>query len=139
MKAISSENEYYRLKKAIVPSLLFNQTLYERLISRHISNETIWLDAGAGHKILPEWREQSEQTLVARSRLVCGCDGDRDAIQKHRSLKHRVICDLSALPFKSGTFNLITSNMVLEHLEHPQAVFQEFARSLKQEGFVIVH
>jgi SAM-dependent methyltransferase len=130
---------YPLLKKEIVPQLVFNQTLYETLLHQHVTSETVWLEAGCGHKVLPSWREESEQVLVSRAKFTCGCDGDAAAITKHRSIGSRVVCDMAALPFKSNVFGLITSNMVVEHLDQPEQVFQEFARALHPKGVVIVH
>jgi SAM-dependent methyltransferase len=130
---------YQRLKKRIVPILLFNQTLYENLLISRINEETVWLDAGCGHEVLPSWRFGAEKSLIKRTLFSCGCDDDTRAIREHRSLKNRVACDPAALPFKPGTFTLITCNMVVEHLENPERVFTEFARVLKPGGSVIVH
>jgi len=130
---------YQRLKARIVPQLLFNQTLYEDVLARHVSPKTVWMDAGCGHRVLPNWREESELTLVKRARVSLGCDVDVAAIRVHRSLKNRVISDLGHLPFKSGTVTLITLNMVAEHLDYPEPVFREFARVLAPEGDIIVH
>ena len=46
---------------------------------------------------------------------------------------------MAALPFKSNVFGLITSNMVVEHLDYPERVFREFERTLHPKGVVIVH
>jgi len=136
----SSNVEYQRLKEKIVPNLLFNQTLYEQALRKYVSSETLWLDAGCGHKILPSWRIDSELKLVANARFACGCDVDGNATQRHASLRYRVICDLAALPFKKGSFTLVTCNMVAEHLVNPRAVFAEFARVLQSDkGVVIIH
>jgi ubiquinone/menaquinone biosynthesis C-methylase UbiE len=38
-----------------------------------------------------------------------------------------------------GSVTLVTANMVVEHLKHPEAVFAEFARVLTPGGRVVVH
>ena len=140
MSIASRYEQYTRLKQSIVPSLVFNQTLYENVLRTHTSEQTIWLDAGCGHKLLPSWRGDAERVLIQNVQLACGCDGDAGAIKGHRSLTRRVVCDLAALPFKSETLTLVTCNMVAEHLENPQCVFSEFSRVLKPgEGVAIVH
>lgn len=45
--------------------------------------------------------------------------------------------DLSALPFRDGAFDIVVSRSVVEHLENPEAVFREVARTLKSGGKVI--
>ncbi|MDP6087921.1 MAG: class I SAM-dependent methyltransferase [Nitrospinota bacterium] len=46
----------------------------------------------------------------------------------------RVAADGVALPFRDYLFDVVMADNVLEHLEHPQAVLQEIARSLKPDG-----
>ncbi len=130
---------YAFLKRKIVPQLRFNQEFYEEAVGRHISAQTVWLDAGCGKHVLPPWRAETERNLVARARLAIGCDADHEAIRKHCTLSRLVACDLAQLPMRSASVNLITCNMVVEHLERPIEVFGEFARILKPGGRVIIH
>ena len=140
MKQVAQQTEYQRLRNLITPSLVFNQTLYESVLQECVGANTVWLDAGCGHKLLPAWRGESEVALINSAQFACGCDVDRAAIGGHRSLKRLVSCDLTALPFKDSSFTLITCNMVAEHLDDPVSVFREFARILiAGRGVVIVH
>lgn len=113
--------------------------LYEDALTAHVPVGGVWLDAGCGRRILPPWREAAERDLVTRPRLVVGCDLDGDGIRAHRSLSRRVFADLERLPFTTGSIDLVTSNMVVEHLERPRHVFEEMARVLKPGGRVILH
>jgi SAM-dependent methyltransferase len=45
--------------------------------------------------------------------------------------------DLSSLPFKDNSFDLVVSRSVVEHLENPRAVFREFGRTLRPGGRLI--
>ena len=47
--------------------------------------------------------------------------------------------DITQLPFKNDQFDLVTSNMVVEHLDNPMVQFQEINRILKSDGFFIFH
>src|ERR1044072_6285465 len=106
------QREWYQRRKAqIIPELRFNQTLYEEVLAGYVSPKTVWIDAGCGHRVLPNWRAESERDLVNRARVALACDVDVAAIRVHRSLRTRVISDLVHLPFKSGTVTLITLNM----------------------------
>lgn len=131
--------DYTEIKKYILPWLRFNQDIYEEFVAQHVSQDTLWLDAGCGKHIFPSWREASERTLIDRARLALGCDVDHMSVQKHHTLSRLVAADLESLPFKDGCISLITCNMVVEHLDRPLAVFAEFARVLKEGGRVIVH
>jgi ubiquinone/menaquinone biosynthesis C-methylase UbiE len=42
--------------------------------------------------------------------------------------------DISALPFRAGSFSLVTANMVVEHLADPAKTFAEVQRVLKPHG-----
>src|SRR5690242_2634838 len=98
-----AERIYWGLRKRIVPRLKFNQELYEELLVGTIPKGCTWLDAGCGWKLLPEWRAKEEQELIGRTALAIGCDVDASAVVKHRSIKPRIVCNLSALPFEDNT------------------------------------
>ena len=130
---------YDTLKDRIVPSLRFNQDFYEGLLTKHVTPDSVWLDAGCGRHALPEWRAPAEVELMQRARVAVGCDADEPSLRLHRTLRRRVVADLEHLPFRSESISLITTNMVVEHLEQPLRVFGEFARVLTPGGRIIVH
>src|SRR2546428_4447953 len=109
--------DYTALKRKIVPSLRFNQSIYQEMVSESVSGGTVWLDAGCGRRILPPWREEAERVLVRKARLAVGCDSDRVAMRKHQTLVSLVVADLEYLPFKNESLSLITCNMVGGHLD----------------------
>ena len=45
--------DYVALRQRIVPQLRFNQAIYEDAVTEHVTEETVWLDAGCGHHIFP--------------------------------------------------------------------------------------
>jgi len=49
------------------------------------------------------------------------------------------VCNLEQLPFSDWRFNLVTLNMVAEHLERPEAVIAEVARLLVPNGIFVVN
>jgi ubiquinone/menaquinone biosynthesis C-methylase UbiE len=58
---------------------------------------------------------------------------------QNRLLDSAAVADGMRLPFCDDAFDLVTANMVLEHLEEPDAVFAEVARVLAPGGhFVFV-
>jgi len=134
-----SRKHYGWLKRAIAPKLRFNQEIYEAFLSQHVSEQTAWLDAGCGKHVLPTWREDAERTLVNRARLVIGCDVDAPSLRQHATIKWRFAADLGRLPLKTESVDLVTCNMVVEHLDRPADAFAEFARVLTEGGRVIVH
>src|SRR5436309_362758 len=58
---------YAHMKRQIVPALRFNQSLYEEALEQTLRPGDRWLDAGCGWKVLPEWRIDSELSLVHRA------------------------------------------------------------------------
>lgn len=133
------EQRYYKIQKRIVPDLKYSQTTYEELLTQYVQEGSEWLEAGCGHQILPEWRLSQEQNLVNRCKRVAGIDLDFEGMKKHRTIKETVYGNLQSLPFDSESFDLITSNMVVEHLADPEQAFKEFYRVLRPGGNVIIH
>jgi ubiquinone/menaquinone biosynthesis C-methylase UbiE len=80
-----------------------------------------------------------ERELTARAAHVSGVDPDREAITKHRTIKDIHVGTLEALPFQAGSYNLITANMVLEHLSDPGRALKEIFRVLAPSGIFLFH
>ncbi len=128
-----------RLQRLITPGLRYSQSVYEDVLAEQVPDQARWLDVGCGHALLPEWREKSEQALVSRASTLVGIDYDLDALRKHRSIRHRSRADATHLPFSDGAFDVVTANMVVEHLEDPARSFGEIGRLLKSGGLFIFH
>ena len=108
------------------PKLVYQQVLDER-----IRSDTVWLDIGCGKRVCADDALNAE--LPRRARITVGCDRDPH-LSRHSSIRHLVLCDASALPFRSGVFSLVTASMVVEHLENPQRVFDEVRRISRPGG-----
>lgn len=128
---------YYWLRSKLDPERTYFQWEYADILERIVTPHTSWLDGGCGHQILEVRLKEQERRLVDRAEFVVGCDPFFLSISKHRSITNRVMCSLDDLPFLAGSFNLVTMNMVVEHLADPAKVFQEIARVLKPGGIVI--
>ena len=133
------EQRYYRLQRRIVPGLKYSQTIYEETVREHARDGVRWLEAGCGHQIFPDWRAGEEHEVVNRAEMVVGVDLDFEGMKKHRTIERVVYSNLERLPFASASFDLVTCNMVVEHLADPTAVFKEFYRVLRPGGKVILH
>lgn len=90
------------------------------------------LDAGCGRSTrLAAYRD-------CISELV-GVDIDDAASRSNPGLDAVVVADLCGrLPFPAGSFDLIYSNFVIEHLDAPAAAFVEWRRVLKNGGGLIL-
>lgn len=112
---------------------------YARVVATQWNSTIRWLDAGCGHQSFADELEEEERKIASGSRLAVGCDLGFDALRKHRSLDKLVCCTLDALPFSNSSFDLITLNNVVEHIEKPEAVFREFARVLETGARIVIH
>jgi ubiquinone/menaquinone biosynthesis C-methylase UbiE len=127
------------LMKLIVPDLIWNQRIYGTVILPCVNRETRWLDLGCGWRILGKDLEPIEDALVANAGIAVGCDLDFHNMLKHRNIRKLVLGSAESLPFRDASFDLITCNMVVEHLGNPQKAFSEMARLLSPEGRLVVH
>jgi ubiquinone/menaquinone biosynthesis C-methylase UbiE len=131
---------FYRAMRGIIaPNLVYSQATYEEALVQHVGEQRDWMDLGCGHRLLPEWRFAQEQQLAGRARMLVGFDYDIDALQKHKTITHRVRGDVAKLPFQSQTFEFISSNMVFEHLKEPDVQLRELHRVLRPGGTLIFH
>jgi ubiquinone/menaquinone biosynthesis C-methylase UbiE len=128
---------YWKVKRLIAPRMKDAQVVYEDCLGDLVPSSRHWLDIGCGHQVLQAWRSQAEGALVARAGVVIGLDRQQDSLKKHRSIRRRVAGDLSGLPFADGTFDLVTANMVLEHLREPTRQVTEIFRVLKPGGSLV--
>jgi len=140
MKRSTLLDVYWKMEKLIVPGLKYSQAMYEEELERRVTSDTNWVDLGCGHQLLPSWRKEQEIRLINRCRHIVGVDGDRRSLEAHQTIKDKVCSDIgNKLPFDDETFDLATSNMVLEHLGDPLAHFLEVKRVLKKSGVYLFH
>ena len=130
---------YQQMEKRITPGLLYSQTTYGNCLEERVPLKGRWLELGCGHQLLPTWDVEKERRIVARADFVVGLDPDQHAIRHHSSIAMRTTGWGDALPFADASFDVVTMNMVVEHLEHPVVVFSEVARVLRPNGVVVFH
>jgi len=130
---------YWYFQKLITPKLRYSQYLYEDILNSYNGPEIKWLDLGCGHQILPPWRQEQEKRLVNKCKQIVGMDYDLPSLKNHESISLKVNGDISRLPFNDRFFDLVTANMVVEHLDNPATQFSEVCRVLKPGGIFIFH
>jgi SAM-dependent methyltransferase len=81
--------------------------------------------------------EQSE--LIASSKAVYGIDLDWTGLVAHPAINNKVFGDLTRLPFQDDSFDVVSANMVAEHLAQPEKVLREVQRVLRPSGRFIFH
>lgn len=108
---------------------------YAELIAEHLHGGARWLDAGCGSRLLEGNLEFIEDWLVGRCGLAVGMD---ISVTSHRNIRVLVQGSLYALPFADNSLDLVTCNMVLEHLGDPALAMSEIARCLGSRGRVVI-
>jgi len=132
-------NFYWKTQKIVAPSLKYSQAIYEDVLLEHAKNIGKWLDLGCGRQLLPPWRLDQERSLVSRTNLLVGLDYDHHSLKNHRTINNLIRGDISCLPFPTESFDLVTSNMVFEHLRDPENQLKEVFRILKPGGSLVLH
>jgi ubiquinone/menaquinone biosynthesis C-methylase UbiE len=129
---------YWRMRAHIAPRLEFSQAIYERVLADAVPSRR-WLDVGCGNKLLPAWRAPQAERLVRSVKHVVGVDYDHESLTQHRNISERVRADITTLPFRDGSFDVVTANMVLEHVKDPDRLLSEIFRVLAPGGVFIAH
>src|SRR5262249_31162827 len=129
------EKIYWKVERRITPGAQSSHNAYSRIVNAHLTRSTRWLDLGCGHQLWPEWIPVGD--AVGSVALLAGIDPDLWSIKGNAVIRNRVVG--RQLPFRDGSFNLVTANMVFEHLEDPMAVLRDVARVLAPGGLCIFH
>jgi SAM-dependent methyltransferase len=131
----------WRLQKRVLPGSVWNQEVYGQLLTEQLllKPNARWLDAGCGCRILAQGLERWEDLAVARAGFTVGMDPDANGVLAHRNIEKRVCSFLDSLPFRDQSFDVVTCNMVVEHLGDPLKCFAEIKRVLAPGGIVIFH
>ncbi len=99
----------------------------------------VWLDVGCGHQVFAEWMKKEQAEVVGSCKVACGIDVDWVGLKAHPDIRNRVFGDLTDLPFESASLDLVSANMVAEHLDKPEGILTEIYRVLKPNGAFIFH
>jgi SAM-dependent methyltransferase len=134
-----TDHAYARARSLIAPEVRNSQYAYAERLRSALEGGGRWLDIGCGHDFLPPWMHGTDGTLDLQRWCVTGIDMDARAIARHPGLRHRVIGTGEQLPFDDNVFDLVTANMVIEHVETPARLFAEISRILAPGGRVIIH
>ena len=129
---------YWKAESALVPGLTTSQHSYY-LKLRELVRGKSWLDLGCGHQVFAEWMTKEQDELISSCASVYGIDLDWVGLQKHPSIGNRVFGNLEHLPFRNEAVELVSANMVVEHLPQPGQILSEIFRCLKPGGRFVFH
>jgi len=117
-----------KIIKSLDPSFKHRWVLYEDYLRKNLNKNTIWLDLGCGNNADVE--EKNDLVLYA-----AGVDIYRSNNLKKQPL---IIADITSLPFKTDSIDVISLRFVVEHIFDPEKLFAELYRILRQKGTVIL-
>jgi ubiquinone/menaquinone biosynthesis C-methylase UbiE len=128
------------IARALNLDLTHSQIHYARFLRSVMTPNWKWLEVGCGRQILPDWAMpvDEQKRLISAASLVVGIDVD-PAIFQHTLLRDRVVGLGGVLPFRDGIFDLVSANMVVEHLAHPEAFLADVYRVLRPGGLFVFH
>jgi SAM-dependent methyltransferase len=129
---------YPVLRQWIAPEREAVQEIYPRLVADALRTRGRWLDAGCGHTMFEGRFVRYEALAMRLASLVVGCDAAVASLRRHRTVTRLAASTLDRLPFRDGSFDLVTLHWVVEHLDDPVLVFREIARVLAPGGLVIL-
>lgn len=130
---------YDRLQRVIMPRLRHAEYVYEETLLAYLDRNSYWLEAGCGRGVLPAWLPGRAANLIERGGKLFGIDLDAASVRDNQMISRKLIGDLQATPFRSGSFGLVTSHFVMEHLEEPARFLREIYRIMKPGGILIFH
>jgi len=92
--------------------------------------EAVALDAGAG-------TGAAAAALRDRGARVVAADLQEEMLRGSGWLTQRVVADVTALPFRTGTFDVVVAAFVLNHLARPALGLREIVRVCRPRGVVL--
>lgn len=110
--------------------------MYDRLsdvLHEQVRAGHVMLDAGCGSGRVFQYRFAADE----RPRLIVGIDVT-DEPRGNGNIDAAAKADLERLPFADGSFDVVLSSHVAEHLVRPEAVFGELARVLRPGGRLVL-
>lgn len=111
-----------------------SQYAYAQTVKQQAATAQRWLDIGCGHAVVPEWT-----SMAGEFHPDAGIDVDFTAVARNTHVRWRLLASGEALPFRAASFDLVTANMVLEHVAVPAELFNEVARVLAPGGTFLAH
>lgn len=128
------------LQRWITPGLRHSQYAYKAALGRFAAEcDGLWLDAGCGRGLFPNWMRAQEPDVLRKGQRIIGLDADLPSLLDNRAITERVAGALDYAPFRAASFDMITSNMVIEHLDKPAVTLSEIGRILKPGGVFVFH
>jgi ubiquinone/menaquinone biosynthesis C-methylase UbiE len=133
---------YKNIQKIIVPDLRNSQYHYRDELRELLDPKNLWLDLGCGRQLFPDWMpnlKNIQKNMFARCQYYIGIDYDLASLHDNKLTKSKIFGNIEKLPIRSGSMDVVSSNMVVEHVKDPDNLFLEVKRVLKSDGVFIFH
>ncbi len=133
-----SWDRYWKVVRRLLPG---SRSPTDRFIDRLLEGDSVrnWLDAGSGRQSFPPWRQRQYAEFLQTGSEHFGCDLDFAALEESEIRGRVCAATLERIPFATGSFDLVTSNMVFEHLTDPETVVAELVRVTAPGGRILIH
>jgi SAM-dependent methyltransferase len=134
MLTLNRQNAYRDRLRSLWPGWRPATEVYEAAVRRYLIPGTRLLDAGCG-------RGGVVEQVAGEEIILAGIDPDRRSLVEHRlppKRMARAVARLEAIPFAAGSFDLVVSSWVLEHLVEPVTAWHEIRRVLRPDGHLVV-
>jgi SAM-dependent methyltransferase len=129
--SLDRQNAYRARYAAAHPGWQPSGPIYESIVRRYAVPGARWLDVGCGRGGIVE-------LLGPQVALCAGIDPDHTSLREHRADCTRLTTGtLEALPYASGSFDLMTCAWVIEHLRKPELALAEARRALRPGGHFV--
>jgi SAM-dependent methyltransferase len=97
------------------------------------------MDLGCGHQVFADWMNAEQTQVLSACRKAFGVDLDWTGLKAHPGISNRIFADLTQLPVQANSMEVVSANMVAEHLKEPGDVLREVHRILKPGGLFVFH
>ena len=138
----------WELMKNLTPWLRTSQEAYFETVEAVLSSggsmptNPVMLDIGCGKEFLMDWLRvdlyRRWKESICGKAIIYGIDPHLPGLLQNPS-RINACAFADHLPFHDETFDLVTANMVVEHIDNPSAVLNEVFRVLRPGGFFLFH
>lgn len=129
---------YWKAEEIILPGFSSTQQAYYRSLRPRVLGKD-WLDLGCGHSVFWPWMEGEQSDVLTNAKSVYGIDLDWQGLKAHLGIRNKALASACELPFPDAIFDVVSANMVVEHLPKPEIVIDEVLRVLRPGGIFIFH
>lgn len=130
---------YWAVEQIIVPGLRDAQYAYKDIVAAALRPNSNWLDLGCGHHVFGHWMTKEQAQVIEQAGCVTGLDYEYESVRQHPAIKRKLAGDVYRLPFQNCSFDIVTANMVVEHLSEPTVALAEIHRVLRPGGIFVFH